>query len=262
MSKDIIVIKLGGSIFEEKDTSLDDIADLYKKDQQMVIVHGGGAKVSLWLSKMNIPVKIVDGERATTSESLEVVAAVLGGLVNKEIVSALLDKGVKACGLSGVDGSIIKGKMRGGEMGLMGDISRVDTNLLQVLLNKGFVPVVSPVSLNQKEYRRTENERLLNINGDPFAGALACALKAKHLIFLTDTDGVKDQGGYVINKMTSLEASALVANGTATGGMIPKLNAAKATAANGTQTAIIDGRKSSAILRQLNGDNLGTIIKG
>ncbi|MCL2474764.1 MAG: acetylglutamate kinase, partial [Chloroflexi bacterium] len=140
MSKDIIVIKLGGSIFEEKDTSLDDIATLYEHGQKLVIVHGGAAKVSLWLSKMNIPVEIVDGERATTSESLEVVTAVLSGLVNKEITAALLDKGVKACGLSGVDGSIINGKMRGGKMGLMGDISRVNITLLQTLLNKGFTP--------------------------------------------------------------------------------------------------------------------------
>ncbi|PPD57664.1 acetylglutamate kinase [Dehalogenimonas etheniformans] len=252
----IIVIKLGGSVLGSRDTSLEDVARLKKEGYFPVVVHGGAATVNTWLKRLNITPSIVQGERVTDKETLEVVAAVLAGLVNKETTAMLLDLGVKAVGLSGVDGALIHGTPRGADWGYMGDVRKVDLALLKTLLENGFVPVVSPVSLNVPG----DPVRLLNINGDPIAGELAASLKADRLIFLTDVSGIKDAAGIIVKSAKVSEAEALVTSKIATGGMVPKIRAAVRAAAGGTVTSIVDGRQPNIIYNEAIVGGLGTSI--
>ena len=138
-----IVIKLGGSVLGSRDTSLEDVVRLKREGWRPVVVHGGGAVVNSWLDRLGLPTRIVTGERVTDKESLAVVTAVLSGLVNKETTAMLLDLGVKAVGLSGVDGGLIHGKARGADWGYMGDATRVDPTVISVLLDNDMVPVIS-----------------------------------------------------------------------------------------------------------------------
>ncbi|MDV2989968.1 MAG: acetylglutamate kinase [Dehalogenimonas sp.] len=252
-----IVIKLGGSVLGSRDTSLEDVARLKNEGYRPVVVHGGAATVNGWLKRLGIATRIHDGERVTDLDTLEVVAAVLGGLVNKETVAHLLSLGVKAVGISGVDGALISGKVRGVDWGYMGDAELVDPTLLQTLLDNNMVPVVSPVSLNAGD----NQTRLLNINGDPVAGELAAALQAARLVFLTDVPGIKDAENNLIRSITALEAEIMVTTGVATGGMVPKIRAARRASAAGTVTSIIDGREPHILYNEvINGLNGTSII--
>jgi acetylglutamate kinase len=252
----IIVIKLGGSVLGSRDTSLEDIARLKKEGYFPVVVHGGAATVNTWLKKLNITPKMVHGERVTDKETLDVVVAVLAGLVNKETTGMLLDLGVKAVGISGADAGLIQGKPRGADWGYVGDVEKVDPSILKILLENDFVPVVSPVSLNAP----SDPVPLLNINGDPVAGELAAALKADTLIFLTDVPGIRDAEGKIIRSASASEAESLVASGAATGGMVPKIRAAARAASVGTITSIVDGRESNIIYNEVTKGGFGTLI--
>ena len=247
---------MGGSVLGSRDTSLEDVARLKKEGYFPVVVHGGGAVVNALLKRLDIPTRMVQGERVTDKNTLEVVTGVLSGLVNKETVAALLDLGVKAVGISGVDGGLIQGKPRGADWGFMGDVERVDPFVLNVLIDNGIVPVVSPVSLNAT----SDPERLLNINGDPVAGELAAALKADKLIFLTDVPGIKDSKSYFIKTISASDAEALISSGIATGGMVPKIRAASRAATAGTVTSIVDGRVPNIIYNEVIRGGLGTSI--
>ena len=254
----IIVIKLGGSVLGSRDTSLEDVARLKKEGYFPVIVHGGAATVNAWLTRLNIPTHIVQGERVTDKDTLEVVAAVLSGLVNKETTSILLELGVKAVGISGVDGGLVSAKPRGSDWGYMGDIEHVDPSILKTLIENGFVPVVSPVSLNAA----SDPVRLLNINGDPVAGELASALKAEKLVFLTDIAGIKDATGKFIKSITPFSAEELITSGVATGGMVPKIRAAIKAASASTVTSIVDGREPNILYNEVTCGGFGTVIGG
>jgi acetylglutamate kinase len=252
----IIVIKLGGSVLGSRDTSLEDVARLKKEGYLPVVVHGGGAMVNAWLTRLAIPTRMIQGERITDKETLEVVTAVLSGLVNKETTAILLGLGVKAVGMSGVDGGLIRGKPRGADWGYMGDVELVDPAVLTTLIEKDMVPVVSPVSLNATN----DPVLLLNINGDPVAGELAAALQAEKLIFLTDVPGIKDAEGKVIKSITARDAEALAAAGVATGGMVPKIRAARRASAAGTVTSIVDGREPHILYNEVTRGGAGTTI--
>jgi len=252
----IIVIKLGGSVLGSRDTSLEDVARLKKEGYFPVVVHGGGAMVNAWLKRLGIPTRIVQGERVTDKDSLEVVTAVLSGLVNKETTAMLLDLGVKAVGISGADAGLIHGRPRGANWGFMGDAERVDPAIIKTLIENGYVPVVSPVSLNDV----AGSMRLLNINGDPVAGELAAALQANRLVFLTDVPGVKDAAGELIKIISARDAEALVASGVATGGMVPKIRAARRASAAGTFTSIIDGQEPHILYNEITCGGAGTSI--
>ncbi|PVV82752.1 acetylglutamate kinase [Dehalogenimonas alkenigignens] len=252
----IVVVKLGGSVLGSRDTSLEDVARLKKEGYLPVVVHGGAAAVNNWLKRLNITPKIVQGERVTDKDTLDVVAAVLAGLVNKETVAMLLDLGIKAVGLSGVDAGMIRGRTRGADWGYMGDATGVDPSVIATLLEDGFVPVVSPVSLNKAD----NPVRLLNINGDPVAGELAAALQAERLVFLTDVPGIRDSGGEVINTLSAAEAEYLVNTGVATGGMVPKIRAAVRASAAGTVTSIVDGRQPHILYNEITRGGSGTSI--
>jgi acetylglutamate kinase len=259
--KDITVIKIGGSTFGSGDTTIEDIVALQKKKKPLVVVHGGGNTVTDWLKRHGIATKFVRGERVTDLPSLEVVTAVLAGLVNKEITAAINVWGGRAVGISGVDGSLIESKIKDKDMGYVGSVEKVNKGLLETLLKAGFVPVVSPISLFSLD-RPEDAPAIINVNGDPIAGEIAAALGAKRLIFLTDVAGINDKFGKAIARVSKAEAEAMIASGVIAGGMIPKVNACLKALNAGSLARIIDGRKPHALLNEIeDGDGGTTIVK-
>ncbi len=257
--KDITVIKIGGSTFGKGDNTLEDIVALQKKKYPLVVVHGGGNTVTEWLKRQGIETKFVRGERVTDLKSLAIVTAVLAGLVNKEITAAINLFGGKAVGISGVDGSLIESAMKSEDMGYVGSVDKVNTRLLQTLLKADFVPVVSPISLYSVD-RAGEEPGLINVNGDPVAGEIAIALKAKRLIFLTDVDGIKDKFGKTIPQLSEAVAETLISSGVITEGMVPKVDACLDAFNVGVIARIIDGRKSHSLLNEIEKSEGGTTI--
>jgi acetylglutamate kinase len=260
MSK-VIVVKLGGATLGNHDTTLQDIVSLQKQGWSIVIVHGGGKMITNWLEQRGIATKFIDGERVTDEATLEVVVSVLAGVVNKEIVADINALGGLAMGISGVDGAFIQGKIKHKELGYIGEVVKVDPAPLQTLLKAGYVPVVAPVSLNTGE--KIPGERgVLNINADVVAGEIAAAIGAEKLIFLTDVVGICDQKGKLVPKLSIKEAEALMASGTASGGMIPKVKAClKALSGVLKACIIIDGRQPHALLNEIEGKGGGTTIR-
>jgi acetylglutamate kinase len=257
--KDIIVIKIGGSTFGSGDTTISDIVALQKRGVALIVVHGGGSAVTDWLKKLGIATSFVRGERVTDLPALEVAAAVLSGLANKEITAAVNLGGGRAVGVSGVDGTLIESRLKDKDMGYVGSVERVNIALLQTLLEGGFVPVVSPISLYSVD-RPPGAPALLNVNGDPIAGDIAAALEAKRLVFLTDVAGVTDKTGKVISLLSARRAEALMASGEISGGMLPKVNACLRALKAGAVARIIDGRKPHALLQEIEGGGGGTTL--
>jgi acetylglutamate kinase len=190
MQKNIIVVKIGGSTLGNHDTTLEDLVELQKQDRSLVVVHGGGKVTSEWLAQLGIPTRFASGLRVTDATSLKVVAATLGGLVNKELVVAIQALGGKAVSLSGCDGNLLRASVKRPELGYVGEIVAVDPTPLKLLLNAGYMPVVAPISFGSVEGQA----RLLNVNGDTAAGEIAAALTAEKLIFLMLTVSTMDRG--------------------------------------------------------------------
>jgi acetylglutamate kinase len=257
----VIVVKLGGATLGSHDTTIEDIVYLQQEGKSLVIVHGGGNLVSEWLSRQGVSVRFVQGERVTDKLTLEMVIAVLSGLVNKGIVAAINSRGGQAVGISGVDGGLIQSKMKDRELGYVGEIEKVNIAPLKVLLESGYVPVVAPVSLFAFD-RSGNDPQILNINGDPAAGEIAAAIGAERLIFLTDVAGICDQSGQLLPQLSASEAEALVASGVASGGMIPKVKACLRALSSASTTCIIDGRQPHALRREIGGGGEGTTIGG
>ena len=257
--KNIIVIKIGGSTFGSGDTTIDDIVALQKKGLALIVVHGGGSTVTDWLKKQGVTTKFIRGERVTDLSGLQVAAAVLAGLVNKEITAAVNLRGGQAVGISGVDGALIESKVKDRDMGYVGSVEKVNADLLKALLDDGFVTVVSPVSLYSLD-RPADAPGIINVNSDPVAGHIAAALGAKRLVFLTDVAGVKDKSGKLISLLSARQAEAMLASGEISGGMIPKVNACLQALNAGSVARIIDGRKSHALLQEIDGGEGGTTI--
>ena len=255
------VIKIGGATLGNHDTALIDIVELQKRGISLVIVHGGAKMVTSWLERQRISTRFIDGERVTDESALEMVTAVLGGLVNKEIVATINVLGGRAVGISGIDGELIQSKIRDRKMGYTGSVVRVNTGILDTLLGAGFIPVVSPISSHS--YERPENTPpMLNINGDTVAGEIAAAISAERLIFLTDVGGIKDHSGGHIAKMLASEAEELLASGVASGGMVPKIKACLKAVSNGSTTCVImDGRKEHNLVKEFDGTGSGTRIE-
>lgn len=260
MSK-VIVIKIGGATLGSHDTIITDVVKLQKQGESLVIVHGGAKVVTEWLRRQGTPTRFVHGERVTDPATLEMVTAVLGGLVNKEIVASINSLGGWAVGITGIDGTLLQGKVRDKEMGYVARIVAVNTTLLEALLSAGFIPVVAPLSMHSGD-KPNGVPLMLNVNGDTVAGEIAAATKAKRLIFLTDVAGIKDQSGKLITELSPNEAEALIASGTVSGGMIPKIRACLRALSHSAVARIIDGRKPQALLREVEGDGVGTTIKG
>jgi acetylglutamate kinase len=257
--KDITVIKIGGSTFGSRDTTIEDIVALQKRGEAMVVVHGGGSTVTDWLKRLGIDTKFVRGERVTDLPVLEVAVAVLAGLANKEITAAINVNGGRAVGISGVDGALMESRAKNKEMGYVGEVAKVNTAVLETLLKDGFIPVVSSISLYSIG-RPGDAPAMINVNGDPAAGDLAEALGAKRLLFLTDVAGITDASGAVLSRISAGEAEELIASGVVSGGMIPKINACLKALNKGSIARIIDGRKPHALLKEFDGEGGGTTI--
>lgn len=256
----VIVIKIGGATLGSHDTAIEDIVQLQRQGKALLVVHGGGKLITEWLDKQGIPTRFIQGERVTDQATLEVVISVLAGLVNKDIVAEINSLGGSAAGISGVDGSLIEGRIRDQEKGYVGEVVRVNSAILETLMESGFIPVVAPVGLNSPD-RLAGTPATLNFNADTVAGEIAAAVDTERLIFLTDVAGVSEQSGKLLPQLSSDEAEALVASGVASGGMIPKIKACLRALSNTSATCIIDGRQPHALLKQIEGEGSGTTIK-
>ena len=254
-----MVVKIGGSILGSEDTTLEDLVALQKRGATPVVVHGGGQVISEWMGKVGAQPQFVRGLRVTDAASMEIVSAVLCGLINKELVSSIQSLGGKALGMSGVDGSMLQGRILDPDLGLVGQVVNVDTGPILGALAAGYMPVIAPVAVHVTD--SSENSGvLLNVNGDTAAGEIARALNAESMVFLTDVEGVLNSDQSLINSLTAEEGQALIQAGTVAGGMVPKMEACL-RALEGVRVAqISDGRKSNALLDFMEGRSSGTRI--
>lgn len=253
---DILVAKIGGSTLGAHDTTLEDIVALQRRGVRPVVVHGGGPLISEWLKVHGVPSRFERGLRVTDARTLDVVVAVLAGLVNKRLVAALTAGGGRAVGLSGADGGLFKGRLLDGKLGYVGEVAEVDARLLLDLMEDGLVPVVAPIAVEWRGEAPTK--QLLNINADTAAGAVAVALAARWLVFLTDVPGIRGEDGETVTALSSARASALTEAGVIEGGMIPKVEACLKAAA-GCRSVIADGRKTGALLDAIE-ERTGTVV--
>ena len=256
-----IVVKIGGSTLGSYDTALEDLVALQGEGVSLVIVHGGGNLISQWMERRGTIPRFVRGLRVTDAASLEIVAAVLTGLVNKQLVASLMGLGGKALGLSGVDGGLLEAQVADEELGYVGEVTEVNPEPLLRALEAGYIPLVAPVGLHRVD-GSTFSGSMLNINGDTVAGQLAYALGAERLIFLTDVEGVMDGSGRVIRRLNLSTAKLLLSSGVVKGGMIPKIEACVHALERVSVTDVIDGRKPRALRECFDGVLSGTRIVG
>ncbi len=263
-----IVIKYGGNAMTDpklQEGFARDVVLLKLVGMNPVIVHGGGPQINDWLKRVGKEGEFVQGMRVTDQETMDVVEMVLGK-VNKGIVNLINRFGGKAVGLTGQDGAFIRankmlleslaeqGKML--DIGLVGEISSIDPNIITFLDSGDFIPVIAPIGVGP-------NGETLNINADVVAGKLAEILKAEKLVLLTNTPGVLDKAGKLLTGLTPKQIDALVADGTLSGGMLPKIASALDAARGGVKAVhIIDGRVEHALLLEiLTDEGVGTLIK-
>ena len=254
------VIKYGGSAQvnqQLKDKFAQDIALFHLVGIKLVIVHGGGKKITTLLDRLEIESEFKDGLRVTSKESMEIVEMVLSGNINKEITSLLNHHGAKAIGITGKDGGFFQAKpLKDGKYGLVGEITKVDTTVTSKLMDNGFVPVVAPIAGSVDGVG-------LNINADLVASKLAAKLRAEKVIFMTDTLGVLDKNKTLLPTLNKSEIVKLIEDGTISGGMLPKVNASLEAVELGCKKAhIIDGRiEHSLLLEVFTSEGIGTVIK-
>lgn len=271
------VIKYGGSAMTEeglRENFAKDVVLLRYVGIRVVVVHGGGPQISQTLERLGIKPHFVGGMRKTDEETMHVVEMVLSGDINKDIVALInrhSGKNIYAVGLSGRDGQLIRAKKLDKEayfrelglevpeedIGYVGQVEGVNVELLQTLMEKGYIPVIAPVGVGK------EGEAY-NINADLVASEVAKALKAEKLIFLTDTEGVKDKEGKLISTLTRNEALRLISEDVIKGGMLPKVKSAlEAIDAGVKKVHIIDGRITHSILLEVfTQEGVGTEIVG
>ncbi len=257
----IIVVKYGGNAMvseELKQAVVKDLVLLNKIGIKIVLVHGGGPEIDDMLKKLQIESKFINGLRQTTSETMDVVQMVLAGKVNKNLVNALENAGGKAVGLCGIDGHMIEAKMTNDELGYVGDVVSVNTDILKYSLDMGYIPVVSTIGYD------TEGNAY-NINADTAASRIAASLKARSLISMTDVKGILEDPSdpnTLISKINVSEAPELIKKGIISGGMIPKVDCCVDAVRRGVQRVfIIDGRVPHSILIEvLSDEGIGTMF--
>lgn len=259
-----IVVKYGGAAMKDPTLKAGVITDLVLLSCvgiRPVLVHGGGPEINSWLEKLGIKAEFKNGLRVTDGQTMEVVEMVLGGRVNKSLVSLIQQAGGRAVGLSGKDGNLIKARqMVEADIGFVGEVTKVDPTLLFSLVDSGYIPVVSTIA--------TDNSgQALNINADTAAGEIAAAVKAEKLILMTDVPGVLKDKNDISTKYHELDIRScreLVRTGIIAGGMIPKVECCIRCLSQGVNaTHIIDGRARHSILMELLTDEgVGTMIRG
>ncbi len=257
-----IVIKYGGAAMKDgrlKAGVIRDIVFLSCVGVRPVVVHGGGPEINIWLDKLGIEPQFKDGLRVTNADTMDVVEMVLVGRVNKELVSLINQAGSAAVGLCGKDANLIQARPVGKEgVGFVGEVTSVDTRIIESLVNSGYVPVISSVATD-------ETGQAYNINADTAAGEIAAALQAEKLILLTDTPGILEDYHNSSTLLTQLDiqkARDLIDRGIVCGGMIPKVNCCVRSLAQGVKAAhILDGRIPHALLLEiLTDEGIGSMI--
>jgi acetylglutamate kinase len=249
---EVLVVKLGGTTIAEQSGVLDEVAAVARR-RPVVVVHGGGKRITEWLDRMGVPSRFENGLRVTDGAALEVAAAVLRGVVNSELVAALRDRGVDAVGLSGVDGGLLVSERVPG-IGLVAHVVGIRRDLLDAILVGGQVPVVAPLA-------RDEAGVVCNVNADDAAAGIAAGIGARQLVLLTDVDGVRDGDGRRLDTLTTGEAETLIESGVIAGGMVPKVRAALAALAwDGSEAIIADSSADAALERALGDATFGTRI--
>lgn len=245
-----VVIKLGGTTIAEQSQVLSEVAALARR-RPVILVHGGGKRLTEWLDRMGVVSQFRGGLRVTDAASLEVAAAVLRGVINSELVAGLRALGVDAVGLSGVDGGLLIAE-RVEDLGFVARVVGLRRDLLDALMVAGQVPVVAPLA-------RDEHGLVCNVNADDVAAGIAAGIGARQLVLMTDVDGVRDAAGNKLDTLTVAEAETLIADGVIAGGMVPKIRAALgALAWEGTEAIIADGGAPSALTRALTDPTFGT----
>lgn len=261
----IVVVKYGGSAMTDeklKHSVTTDIAMLKYLGLKPVIVHGGGKEISNMLKKLGKESVFIDGLRVTDAETASIAEMILSGSIAKSLVEDLESVGVKACSLNGKDGhtlkTVKKADQKGRDLGFVGEIDVVDTTLIDTLIEKDFIPVISPVGVD--EFSQT-----FNINADYAASAIAGALNARKLIFLTDVEGVLrdiDDPSSIISRMTEAEALSYIENGTISGGMIPKVECCLDAIDRGVKSVhVLNGKVAHSILLEIfTSKGIGTMM--
>jgi len=265
-----IVVKYGGNAMTGTgpDDFSQDIVLMKQTGIDPVVVHGGGPQIGAMLKKLNIQSSFIDGLRVTDEAAVEVVEMVLAGSINKRIVTSINAAGGRAVGLSGKDGNLVvarklqmtrtdpvTGKTESVDMGFVGEPDKVNPEVLHAIMKSETIPVIAPIGVGPKG-------ETFNINADTVSGAVASALQAERLILLTDVEGVLDQDKRLIPRLTLREARELIANGTISGGMIPKIQTAINAVEGGVKAAVIlDGRIPHVLLLELFTEHgAGTLI--
>ncbi|MFC1477970.1 acetylglutamate kinase [Candidatus Margulisiibacteriota bacterium] len=256
----IVVIKYGGSAMIEDaltEAVAQDIALMKYIGLKPVIVHGGGKEITKWLEKLGKKAEFVDGLRVTDEETMEITEMVLIGKVKKDIINKITHFGGKCVGLSGKDGQMILAQQKHEDLGLVGDITKVNTSLMTTLIEDGYIPVISPIGVG-------EDGTSFNINADHAAAAVAGALNAAKLVLLTDVNGVMNKEGKLIQKLKLNDIDALIENETISGGMIPKVHCCREAMEKDVKSAhIVDGRVEHSILLEIFTDQgIGTMVLG
>ncbi|MEO0760438.1 MAG: acetylglutamate kinase [Pseudomonadota bacterium] len=270
----VVVVKFGGHAMgdaESMERFARDVVLMKQCGVHPVIVHGGGPQINGMLDRLGITSEFRDGLRVTTAEMVEVVEMVLAGSINKRIVAEIGAQGGRAVGLSGKDGGLMVCRRLARsrrdpdshieqvlDLGYVGEPSEVNPALVEAVIASDFIPVIAPTAAGP------EPGETYNVNGDTFAGAVAAALNAKRLILLTDVSGVKNREGEVIADLSVADIRGLIADGTVSGGMIPKVETAVAAIEGGVEASVIlDGRAPHAVLLELFTEHgAGTIIRG
>jgi acetylglutamate kinase len=256
-----LVIKYGGSAMNEAELRASfavDVVLLEAIGLRPVIVHGGGPQIGAALRRLGIEPRFVDGLRVTDDQTMEVVEMVLGGTVNREIVSLIQQGGGEAIGLTGSDGGMLRVTRRlepDRDLGRVGRVVSVNPASIAAVVESGYVPVIAPIGVDADGVTH-------NVNADEAAGAIARALAAEKLMLLTDVEGVKDAGGRLIGQLSCAEARKLIEEGSIRDGMIPKVECCVAAVEAGVARAhIVDGRVLHAVLLEIFTDGgVGTLI--
>ena len=270
--EEIVVVKYGGHAMGAEDLARDFARDIVLMEQTAinpVVVHGGGPQIGEMLKRLGIKSQFADGLRITDKATIEIVEMVLAGSINKQIVGFINAAGGKAVGLCGKDGNMVVARKlsrtiadpdshieRVIDLGFVGEPEKVDTTVLQQILGRDLIPVLAPLAISAEGVT-------YNVNADTFAGAIAGALKAKRLLLLTDVPGVLDKSKSLIKELTANEARALIADGTVSGGMIPKVETCIYALEAGVEAVVIlDGKVPHAVLLELLTDHgAGTLMR-
>jgi len=251
------LIKLGGTLLDSPELRAnlaEQITAQQRRGIQITVVHGGGRQMTRYLAERGIESRFVNGLRVTTPETLDAVLKVLAGSVNQELVAALIAAGARAVGLSGVDANLVEAEPMDPALGMVGRVTRANPELLDVLISRGYLPVVACVAGGR-------DGRMYNVNADQMAAACAAAWRPDRLIFLTDIAGVLDASGQVQPVLTAEDCQRLITEGVATGGMQAKLNAAAmALEAGVEEIEIAPGTSPAVLARLLQGEPCGTKI--